>query len=1017
MSASTPPDIQDRWAAAGALASLLIEKGLSEISLDDLPDHRDALEGLVADGVLQRRDDDVRFFHDRYADYVFARTFTEQGKLLVDLLSGVEQDLERRPQVHQVVEYQREIDRSLYEETVARLLHEEKIRFHIKDVVFSVLRDDEEPTDATWETIQPFVEDSERMEHRAAWRVACQPAWFRYLDDHRVLDGWIGSDDEGLRNQATNLLRAAIDEESSRVAARLTPLLEAGGDWPKRVQWIIEFSRVDAERSLVDLALRLLRLGLYDDQPERLWHTVHKLEDRNPDWACDVLAALLERGYVRGEERDEDPFKAELFASSGGGEEFLDALAQARPAAVVELLVPAIIRSARAAAIAKHEDGPIFDSIWRIRYPQNVGNFEDTVLGAAERAAALLAEADPSALDALLTPLVDSIDFATPRFLLYRAWAANGEAFSDKAVEALLAGTDRLESGYAGSNYWATRELIQAASPACEKNLFNALEVMLLDFVPESERSEAAEVWRGQAQWVLLSGLDQARRSEAANDRINELGARFDVSVEELAPRARFRGGFVGSPISTEDATTMTDDEWREAILRYHSERRDWSDTGPVGGALEVSRTLETVTKLQPDRFASLGISLPDEANDVYFEALLRGLADSERDPTPGVVFDFMRRCHALPGRPYGRWIGSPLSKVVSAEINDDIFEIVAWYALKDPDPREGDWRPEQGEIESGGGDILTAGINSVRGTSAQTISVLIFNHEERVGPLLEALEGLSRDRALSVRACAAETLSILSRHDKARATALFMELIDTDGDELLRAQTIENFLGYRASEEWNPLGAVVERMVMSQVPEVSQAGARRAAICSLHVPEAEQLVELALFGAEPLRKGVAQVAAANVGTEQFREPCEAWLMRLFDDEAREVRDAAGDWARETEPRDLERLADLAIVFMNSRAYGEDPTFMLTRLEETRAAVPELMLIAAERFAAVSGAAAADISKGAAADAPHASNLAMRAYSSTADKALRARALDVIDELLALGVPAMAENISAFDKG
>jgi hypothetical protein len=39
------------------------------------------------------------------------------------------------------------------------------------------------------------------------------------------------------------------------------------------------------------------------------------------------------------------------------------------------------------------------------------------------------------------------------------------------------------------------------------------------------------------------------------------------------------------------------------------------------------------------------------------------------------------------------------------------------------------------------------------------------------------------------------------------------------------------------------------------------------------------------------------------------------------------------------------------------------------------------------------------------------------AYGSTADGVLRSRALDVIDELLVLGDPAMAKSISAFGEG
>ncbi|HSC20359.1 MAG TPA: hypothetical protein VLC07_01380, partial [Solirubrobacterales bacterium] len=158
MSARSTEQIGARWAAAGALASLLVAQGRSEASLGALPKHRAELEELAEEGVLQRTGEEVRFFHDRYLDYVFARTFVEGGESLGELLRGSEQHLERRAQVRKILAFQREDDREGYERTVAELLHDEEIRFHIKEVVFTLLRDEEEPDGALWEAIREFVE-------------------------------------------------------------------------------------------------------------------------------------------------------------------------------------------------------------------------------------------------------------------------------------------------------------------------------------------------------------------------------------------------------------------------------------------------------------------------------------------------------------------------------------------------------------------------------------------------------------------------------------------------------------------------------------------------------------------------------------------------------------------------------------------------------------------------------------------------------------------------------------------
>jgi len=1006
--------IEARWAAVSALAALLAERGLSEAPIAELAEFEAELEGLIADGVLQRSDERVRFFHDRYLDYVFARSFFERGGSLNVLLKGAEQHLERRAQVRQIINYQREADRATYEQTVVELLGDEGIRFHIKDVVFTILREEAEPSEKLWDSIRGFVCDAERREHPAAWYTACQPAWFRILVEIGTVSEWIESSEQADRERAASMLFAVVDDEPAAVAALLDPKLGAGDDWQPWSRRILQFGRLEQNRGLFDLALRLLFSGGYDEEPEALWHAARGLPESEPAWAAELLGAVFDRAYARGEERGEDPFAAELFPAGRSMEEFIRELAVVEPSQVLDVLLTAILRSARACAVGESDEGVEPDTVWAYRPIDSDYSFAQTVLGIAELTARSLAETDPADWRRRSADLLEAVELDTPRFLLYRAWEANPAAFADQATQTLIAAPARLRSGYAGSRYWVTRGLLQACSPLCSEELFAALEDNLIGFLPAFERRDEATDYRGQTEFVLLSALDPARLSKRGCERLAELEERFPYAVEELAP-SRVRGGFVGSPIPEPEAAEMSDQQWLAAIELFVGEERTYTDEGVTGGAEQVARQLEAAAKREPDRFARLGIGLGDEVNVAYFEALLRGLIDPESDPDPGLAFELLRRCHALPGRPCGRWIGDPLRKLAEEEIPTDVLEIVAWYAREDPNPERDSWRPAEGETEYWGGEILTAGINSVRGAAAVTISALIFDHAERVEFYREALGSLVADPVLAVRACAAEALTTLSRHDQELATALFSGLIEAD-DELLAAQTVERFLSYRALPDWESLGAVVERMLGSELEKVQQAGARRVAICAFEIGAAAEFAEAALAGSPAQRKGIAQVAAANVAREELRERCEGWLLALFADPEEEVRHEAANWVHQLEADELGELEGLATAFMDSPAYIDDPTMILMRLEETDAVVPELMLRAALRFAEGTGRSAADIRTSAAADAPQASNLAMRAYSSTDDPDLRSRALDAIDLLLASGVRDMQERISTYDE-
>jgi hypothetical protein len=1010
VSARSNEQIGARWAAAGALASLLIEQGRSEASLAALPEHRAELEELAEEGVLQRTDEKVRFFHDRYLDYVFARTFVEGGESLGELLRGSEQHLERRAQVRKILAFQREDDREGYERTVAELLHDEGIRFHIKEVVFALLRDEQDPGAAMWEAIREFVEDSGRSEHPAAWRVACQPAWFIFLEAEGILDSWLTSAKEAEQERAAAMLFAVVDVEPQMVASLLSPFLDAGENWGRRIRRILEFGRLEQDRALFELALSLLERGHYDEDPESLWLAAHALPGTESDWAAELLESVFARVYGQGEE---NPFSAELFPSGRGIDEFLRDLAANAPGRALDVLVPVIIATSKGCAREKDRDGLRADSVWWLRHVGSDHNFAQSALTITERAAKELAEKRPEEWQPHADALLAEVDLETPRRILYQAWGANPAAFADAAIETVAAGPERLRSGYADSPYWATRELLERATPRCAQNLFERIEQTIIGYLPEWEREEDSEPFRGQAEWTLLSGLDRRRLSKTGSNRLAELDARFGLDIEQLRPRG-VRAGFVGSPLPDADTSKFTDEEWLEALGRFDRDETNWVDEGPVGGAHQVARQLEAAVKLDPDRFARLGLQFSDGVNAAYFEAVITGLADAESDPDPDLVQDFLRRCHRLPGHPCGRWFGAPLRKLADAEIAADVLAMVGWYAREDPDPHKDSWRKEEGETEYWGGDILTAGINSVRGSSAETISALIFNHPERLEVLGESIERLVVDPVLSVRACAAETLSTLTRHDPELATSLFLRLVDAE-DALLGVPTVERFLGYRGVEDWEQLRGVIERMIKAEEDSVGQAGARRAAICALRLDEALPLAELAAAGTAAQRKGVAQIAAANLAVEDSRELCERWLVPLFSDSESEVRTEAGRWTDQIEADDLEHLVEIATSYMDSPAYLDDPSMLLYRLEETTAAVPELMLYAAQRFAKANGREAADIRRSAAADAPHASNLAMRAYSSTDSPELRSRALDVIDQLLASGVRDIQSYIDSYE--
>ena len=104
-----------------------------------------------------------------------------------------------------------------------------------------------------------------------------------------------------------------------------------------------------------------------------------------------------------------------------------------------------------------------------------------------------------------------------------------------------------------------------------------------------------------------------------------------------------------------------------------------------IGGALELSRSLENRVKHEPRRFAELALKFPDHTNLFYFEAVLRGITDTDLDLE--TIVRVCERCHRIEGRPLGRDICDPIASSAQEEVPAEALDLVAWYATEDLDP------------------------------------------------------------------------------------------------------------------------------------------------------------------------------------------------------------------------------------------------------------------------------------------------------------------------------------------
>ena len=979
-------------------------------------------KAIVSENVLVFENKRYSFFHEGFFDYAFARRFAGGPQSLLGLLVSGEQRLFRRAQVRQILIYLRETEFDRYIAESTEVLSSSDVRFHIKQVIFALLADLTEPVREEWDVLSCFAgKDFSDPVTRQAWVTVRRASWFRLVDRLGLVQQWLDDPDEAFVDQTVLLLRVIQRELPDRVAELVKPCLGKSERWNDRLLHLAVWGDWSQGRRFLELMIRLIDEGILDDAKGPIavnsdfWSLVYRLQFNHTSWGCEVAGHFFNRrrqlSLDSGQPNPFDHFGGTI-ADSQLAEGILSKLAKDTPDSFVREVLP-FMQEVLGDCVSKEPGKLLQDSIWSHRIFESGYGIDHTLLNAMVIALSELAIQHPDMYRSVIDPLLDS-PFETIQYLVIRSLASNGLLFADEGVDQLCRRPEHLRIGYSSHPHWAARQLIEAVSPHCSDEKLTELETLLFGYYTDWGRSASGGQQYGYAQFTLLSGIISNRRSKEVGARLEELRQKF--GGQDPAPPMPMRAQRAQSPIPLDLVENMSDEEWLSAICQHDADEHEFTQDGRfVGGALELSRDLEQRVKHDPERFAQLVLNFPDDCNPLYFEAVLRGINDTGLNID--TIVRVCERCHDVEGRPVGRYICDPLASSAENELPPGALNLVAWYATEDPDPGEDLWRTQAspGQEYYYRGDPLENGINTNRGRASHAIASLIEGGGDRIAHFRPALEKMVQDPSIAVRSCVAQALIAVLRHDRDLAVELFQQLCDTE-DALLETRFIERFLFFALQTHFQELSNILERMVTSSVPDVASVGGRQACLAALDLEEAADLAELCLSGSEAQKIGAAQVMAANVMTATCRLYCEDALARLFSDPSDAVRAEAADCFRRFQGSQLEGYDDLIARFVSSDAFASNTFPLLVALERTTAKLPEVTLLACERFIDIVRLAAGDIRTSEAGDADTVIKLTLRTYQPSSDGAIRARCLDLIDKLMQNGAYGIQDALEEFER-
>lgn len=937
-------------------------------------------EALISESVVVRDGQNVAFFHESYFDYLFARSFIASGRDLHGFLLKSGQYLFRRAQTRQVIEHLAATDRRRFRAAIVQILSSNEIRYHLKSVVVSVLRQIQ-PTPEDWTALEPLLWIDTPLAPKLSLLLNV-PDWFDAADGLGRWEEWLS--DPARAERAFYLLSLVAKERPSRVSELVWPHIGESEEWHRRLSLMI--SR-ELNSGLVDLAVELVERGELDNDPIRIaangdfWSTFYSLKDEDPAGAARLIGAFLRRGLVRAHEGGSpDPFESGHLSNNSQSASIIHDVAHAVPVDFVEHVLPFVVEVALADQYQPEGRFPA-SRRWGYTFWSRDYLIADVIINSIDDALQQLADDNPATCSAELSYLRIA-DSSELRFLACRALKSIGD--SEDAISWMISDQRNLILGWAGSRSWASRELIEECSPGCSSDSFERLEEMILDHWPAFEDRR----FRGHSQYVLLSVLDQSRMSEEGRRRLQELERRFPESSPEVPKLGVAQ--IVSSPIPEDASTRMTDDNWLQALQRYDQEGPNWNGHDFTGGSIELARTLGRRAKGNPDRFARLALRFDNEIPAVAMDEVLKS---TEGQVEIEILTSLCEHAHYVYGSAVGRSVCSAIA--CAKEPSPRLVALLGVYG-RDPDPGHESARTL---AQAGGSSweegLFTAGLNSIRGEAALAVASALFSGADHLELLLPVLEDLIGDDILAVRVCAAKAVIALLIHESELALDFAERLFDAQIG-VLDAHTSERLLGYATLRDPDRFAPLLAAALAGPDEVAMRAGRIWAALrWAGQLPPSVALEFRSLPTAA--RRGAAQAFAGHVADSHSD------ILQSLEDDDPEVLEQLGSAFGQLNQLASPDQVALLDALMASAAFPRHMQSLIHALADMTSALPVNTIDVCERVVEIAGTDLGDMRTGAALISSDLIAVVLRLYRQ-GDAALRTRCLNIIDRLAEFGV-------------
>lgn len=767
---------------------------------------------LISNALLREvGNNNIQFVHQTLFEYTAARLFVERGRTLDTLLQGKHQGLFLRPQLKQILDYQRSVDPQTYAANIREILFakdqqgKDKYRFQLKQLVITTLAYYPNFLESEKNIVRQLLQDTLLIPIILSAITTADgiDLLWEYICDN----GGIKSVNKAYLKSYLNAVCVIGETDIHKATVYLTKVSAVADDPELRREFVWAIDTLPVGEKTSTMLWDLIRKYGVDDGDIEVSSLLNRLLKYDPNSVGEYLISLL-NGYVK------ENTNKWSFDVPHNFETIVEHLQQETPLAFLPIglqMLDAILASSEE---FQGDDIRSAAVLYLYNRRNSALHFDDWLLDKLMDTVEAQVEAGSQEIDTLLDRLA-ATDIAAKHLIALAGWRRDVARYRDKIYNYLA--TNLGKKFHASYLEYQHKKIFESVfpllSPDQQGNLIRKIDIIEPDWEKVHLKGEGRvpilKVGYTKAQYYSLVPEDILKTYKTEYKAYQTLRRKYP-NVEVREPNhIETRIGWASVPESK--VLKMSKKDLINLAMTYDKDNYlDWDTPTRRGNALE---------------FASRAEKEPDFMCEVYSSML---------DKDPGLCYFVVEGFEGLrKGQCEEAKVSALIEKTI-ALLPDDVNTIdptVAFQLIREADtyiktdtvPPKALWEflfkvalTAKEEDDSANDRVdVNDGINQLRGSAVEYL-VQLYYCKDYIDRIFDVLDNVARTGNVATRCALLFQAALLLNASREKTLNLFLTAVSRDYNvNLLRMQIHSvNPLVYLAKTDFDKLGDYFEACI-----------------------------------------------------------------------------------------------------------------------------------------------------------------------------------------------------------